>query len=505
MSSMEDSSDYDANGLWEAWGLPETVNVTDRAIQPTENGEGPVVSAAGLASSSFLEALLTRPHSQSQAERSEWLVNQVRGENYNGGWITPILRAIEMHRSENIRLLLRHGAYVNGIDTESLKQHARRYRRVCINVEHADLCNHFTPVDKEDVGTVPSQTYPAHLTSAEFVRRRQFRSRFWADPHSTYLSYSHFGAAMHSVTMAAATTPAILDQLLEAGADCTFWKEGGMATSLPEEDVLSPSQLSTTTPLHTAIAAGKMDMVRALLDRGFDVNARAIVVGCHALTPIQCAVLLGIKEACALLKSHPHTDLSVTTPILGIHSLHFAAARYRLDLFQTFGIPIPAVPATAIGHTLLHIACLPQDVWRIQLLGPKILASIHDVCQLPPTGPFGMPLGQDPDLFEEYTKQKAMCMYLVQELGPRQIAATDIYGNTPLHYLASVKATNIELIAWMREQDGGDYIWHSSRNDWAHTPKDLQEDAEAATKRARAGPPPRGGGRKFPDMFNRGV
>ncbi|KAK3671256.1 hypothetical protein LTR78_008891 [Recurvomyces mirabilis] len=348
MSSMEGLSEYDADILWSACGLPESVNVTDRAIQPAENGEGPVVSAAGLASSSFLEARLTRPNPQSQAKRSEWLVNQVRGENYNGEWITPILRAIEMHRSENIRLLLRHGAHVNGIDTESLKEHARRYRRVCINIEHTDLCNHFTPVDKEDVGTVPSQTDPPYLTSAELARRRQFRSRFWAEPHSTYLSYSHFGAVMHSVTMATRTTPAILDQVLEAGADCTFWKEGRMATSLPEESTLSPPQLSTATPLHTAIAAGKMDIVRALLDRGFDVNARAIVIGSHALTPIQCAVLLGIPEACALLKSHPGTDLSVTTPILGIHTLHFAAARYRLDLLQSFGIPMSMVPTTAI-------------------------------------------------------------------------------------------------------------------------------------------------------------
>ncbi|KAK3671255.1 hypothetical protein LTR78_008890 [Recurvomyces mirabilis] len=95
-----------------------------------------------------------------------------------------------------------------------------------------------------------------------------------------------------------------------------------------------------------------------------------------------------------------------------------------------------------------------------------------------------MLLGQDPNLFEESAKQKAMCMYLIQELGPQQIAATDIYGNTPLHYLASVTATNIELVAWMREQEGGDYIWHLSLNDWGHTPKDLQEDAEAATRRA---------------------
>ena len=174
-------------------------------------------------------------------------------------------------------------------------------------------------VAEESVGTVSSQTSPPYLTDDEVAERRSTLAPFWAVPCCFEIDYSMEEALYHSVVMARQTTPQILDQLLDAGADSSAWRTSGMI-SLPSEDELQPSQLSISTPLHTAIATNNLSMLHALLDRGFSPDARAMITGSQALTPLQYAIVIGDTASCSLLKSRG-ADPGLRTPVFDVHAL----------------------------------------------------------------------------------------------------------------------------------------------------------------------------------------
>ena len=54
------------------------------------------------------------------------------------------------------------------------------------------------------------------------------------------------------------------------------------------------------------------------------------------------------------------------------------------------------------------------------------------------------------------------------------MTAQDIYGNTPLHYLAAYRRTNDQTLDLLVEgAEGGNSVWTDVKNRWGYTPYDL--------------------------------
>lgn len=71
----------------------------------------------------------------------------------------------------------------------------------------------------------------------------------------------------------------------------------------------------------------------------------------------------GVQRCSVDLLSHPELNANLCTPIFNIYALHFATAHHDPDLLSWLAAFIPgglsSAGTTALGQTLLHIACLP--------------------------------------------------------------------------------------------------------------------------------------------------
>jgi ankyrin repeat protein len=496
----------------------------------SEAEDGPLIAAAGLEDSSVLRLLLERIQLLDGEDIKSAIFNQMT-DPYIGRtekWTTPLLRAIERQRSENISLLLEHGANPNGCSIQTQLNLSRFIRRFW-NVDAGDLEERYphelpfalsygAPIRPGDVGKLSDELVP--LTEMEITKRRSpfSRARFWTEPHKKGLDYSRDDALLNSVVRSGTSSPEILDQLLRSGADAHFWMNSEVNEQQEDEDNLSPSALALSTPLHAAIANDNLAMLSVLLDRGFNPNARSLITGSLAVTPTQYAIMVGKLDAYSLLKAHDCCDVGILTPIYGVHILHFAAALLRFDLVKAIGLPLSCAPHTTLGHTLLHIACLPYNGDDVQS-SQKIEQSIHEVRNLrdkryisqsqgsarydasgsrillPQEGQPKAGQLMPRNITNELQQQEDMCRFVVSELGATQIELSDIHGNTPLHYLAGAWFLNESLVSWMREQEGGEHAWANSENMWGHTPLVLWEENQAERFKARMASQDLSGGR----------
>jgi hypothetical protein len=468
--------------------------------------EGPMIFAAGHEDSSVLRLLLKRTELLLSQESRLELVNLeldrwVTGQD-SEKMPTTLLRAIERQRPENVRLLLEYGADPNGVYIETQKGLARTYRRFWKSEQQRGTWQYQVhgcqPVRVDDVGKVSSEFIP--LTEEELVERRatSHRVAFWHEPYKHALDYSRDEVLFNAVVRAGTSTPEILDQLLADGADVSAWVGTENKDQLPDEEDLSPSALTLSTPLHAAIASFNTTMLRALLHRGFNPNARALITGSCALTPLQYAIILGNTEAYSVLNSHNQLDKAILTPVFNVHLLHFAIAHLRTHTLQMIDLPLSAAPPTALGHTLLHTACLPHTFHEVQT-SSKAEQSVHDTRSLSFSHAIGYPSGDQRydshgrkiDWFQErpapcvplprtpkdeLRRQEEVCKLIIAELGAEHICIADVHGNTALHYLASAFDLNEDLIVWMREQAGGEDVWQKTENMWGHTPQAIWDD-----------------------------
>lgn len=478
--------------------------------------ESAFIAAAGLRDNSALLLLLQRAQLLDRDKRL-YVIDQEhdRWTENTEQWPTPLLRAIERQRSKNVRLLLEYGANPNGISTQTQKVVARMSRRFQLTDKLRSVPYLFEEADTfeaQDVGTVPHEYIPH--TADELTTRRTGITRFWTEPHKSGFDYSRDELLLNSVVRAGTSIPGILDQVLRGGADASAWLRPDIVDRLADEESLTPSALDRSTPLHAAIASENMAMLRTLLDRGFNPNARALITGSCALTPLQYAVIVGNLEAYLILEAHHQLDKSVVTPVFRVHVLHFATAHLRVGLIAATNVPLSSAPVTALGHTLLHIACLPYKASEV-CTSKKIEQSIHDVRNLhnsqatgyPPASArydsLGRKLEYDQlpreerpkiafpkprDMSDELRRQEAVCKLLIAGLGPGQIRLTDIHGNTALHYLAGSWFLNESLISWMRAQPEGEHVWHNAENMWGHTPQALWHENHQERAVATADP-----------------
>ena len=478
-----------------------------------ESSDGPVIATAGLEDPSKLRELLDRAAMLNEDDYYFCVIDQPHDYKF----VSPLLRAIERRRLENVSLLLEQEANPDGVPYERQITYARRYRRFCFEDALA-LRDWEVDVDKEAVGTVASQTEPPYLTDGELAERRTTIAQFWTSPDRIIIDHSQNIAQWHSLVKAGAATPEILDQLLDAGADTTAWRDP-ISDSLPEEEEeLEPSQLCISTPIHAAVAAENRAMVQKLFDSSISPNARALIAGDQALTPVQYAVMLGDLETYTLLLENG-ADASICTPVLSVHALHFAVAQLRVDLFDAVRLHSSGpAPVTSMGHTLLHVACLPFNEDQIQHSAPKISQSIHDIRAMSPKSRWSSRLAttyndvgeenvklspqyreicfsggvgerKDPvspwqwarDPEKDHARQEAMCRLIVSTFGDSpKVSDSDKHGNNMLHYLASIRHPNKSLIDWAKQQDGGTCAWESDRNYWGFTARNLYEEGEAA-------------------------
>ncbi|KAF2167830.1 hypothetical protein M409DRAFT_21977 [Zasmidium cellare ATCC 36951] len=483
-----------------------------------ESDKGPTLCAAESKDPSAWLTILQRSLGLSKRDQSDFVLDFAYGEDMASQmWDTPLLRAIVSKNMENVHLLLEHGANPNGVDCDSQASYARRFRRV--KSATVDVRDRIVQISQEDVGD--STTQLLTLSNDELARRTSTISPFWAFPDALPLGYSENGDLLHSVLMAARTTTEILEVILRAGADGSAWTTS-QPDELPSEDLLRPSALCVSTPLHAAIDSGNALVLDALPDRGFNSNARALIAGCQALTPLQHAVVHDKPELYQRLAVHPLADSSIVTPVLKVHVLHFAIAQLDLNLIDVIGLPLSAAMPTALGHTLLHVACMPRDESQLQMFAPKVRQSVHDMrtlhvqqqswpaaiyqLALPRAGQTELPAEDGPADYptrlprmnwlpleerversetdrllgmpavDDFNRQLAVIQTLVMEPGPAETLKIDIYGNTALHYLASSRIVNDDAVAWLRKQEHGDQVWRTAANRWGWTPSDVWKD-----------------------------
>jgi len=128
-------------------------------------------------------------------------------------------------------------------------------------------------------------------------------------------------------------------------------------------------------------------------------------------------------EAYDILAQNAKADLTLRTPIFSIQVLHFATTRLDIPLLQNLinnpNTPLEAAGTTALGHTLLHISTLPH----INIFNRKSSTASPSVAARR-----SLPLARTAE-DEEGSRSKVLWLL--------RTGTQDVYGNTPLHYLAS--------------------------------------------------------------------
>jgi len=344
------------------------------------------------------------------------------------------------------------------------------------------------------------------ITPKEIHRRKVTRGRFWADHDFPLLNLPEKGP-IHSLTACAMTgNISAYECLVGHGADEKCWTGQqlvGVRSGSP------PSALAAESPLNAAVFGEDETMLRFLLGRGHKPDHFTAVMPTRPVSPVMQAIAkYGGPWLVGFDIMADHADLSITTPMFGCHVLHFATATLDLDIIwhvaDILGSPrlVNSAPLTALGHSLLHVACLPHDDSFVNLHSLPIYESIHefraldtnwipqvlardmkypDEARLKALSAFPGPtrssamwtdrqrrasrfrraahsVATRPPFFiddapvEEQSAQRRVVRFLLSSSWNKraEIARQDVHGNTILHYLASYRYPDLELIDWIR-------------------------------------------------------
>ncbi|KAJ9302283.1 hypothetical protein DTO271G3_1149 [Paecilomyces variotii] len=367
----------------------------------------------------------------------------------------------------------------------------------------------------------------APISEDELQHRSKSRSRFWAEPDFPQ-TYYPANSPPHALSVAMKTSnTAIYEYLLDHGSDENAWIE--TRKYAPLSDDLPSSYFAVESPLLSSIKNEDKSAVQFLLDRGHKPDIFPMVLVTRCMNPPMYTVANGKPWLDGFDLLAPYADLSLLTPIFRCHLLHFAVATLDLEVIQhvidTMGgsTAAQAVPPTALGHTLLHIASLPIDDTVVNMHSKKIHSSIHEfratdarwtpqrlVSTPPPTqaalsrgrGRGGRPTGRriggcffstgpqrSPRVWglseKEREAQSTVLLYLLRSgsLSRNQLGKQDVHGNTALHYIASVRNPDHSLIQTLRESvlaDSDVDVWSGIRNIYRFTAEDLDADGRTA-------------------------
>jgi len=421
---------------------------------------------------------------------------------------SPLVAATKACLPQNVAILLVAGADPNGILLRDLDEYSVRFIRGR-NPEY-DTYSYVQCPPRAKVMAAVGDEIPqtAPLTAHEIATRRKAFSRFWSESELPTQRFRSLPARTTLETAASVGDVQLFDQVRAAGPDESWWMIDPTPDQLPE--TLTHSVLCTSSPCHEAIIAGKTNMLRHLLALGYSPNILPLAAPTRSFPPHMTAIAFCNPpnlEAYDTLAQYAKADLTLRTPIFSIHVLHLATARLDVPLLQHLinnpNTPLEAAGTTALGHTLLHISTLPLTDAHINIFSTKIFHSIHDVRTLDTQRwlPFDLnlrnparrsilysaeadlllPLPRTAEDEEDSRRQEDMVLWLLQT-GTQDIGAQDVYGNTPLHYLASAIWVNNELLGKVRACEGGETVWKSSRNEIGYTPEELLEDGNQAER-----------------------
>ena len=419
-----------------------------------------------------------------------------------GGWEgTPLLHAVECKLEDNIRTLLDLEVNPNGVSLRALSKYAAVGDRSDAAQADKELNAGYVWEPKDEGMAQIQREFHLHaLTETEIEARTRdhviepFWVVFCGYDHSPWSAHAWRRHRVPTTSLLEATkggSVKIFDLLYQSGADATAWlrKNNFDGTAVPH----TYSALAPSTPLHAAIESDQLEMLQHLLTLGFSPDSRPLATLERAITPLMSATMRGKLDFYDILVSHG-ANLHLKTPVMNVHHLHFAAGNLDLRMLRRIiqDIPLSAAGETALGHTVLHVACLPFDTSFICIYSPKVYASVHDI--RPHLGVEVMreymdhmyrhnhPVEPDAPVFTEpqdctsFEKQIKTVQYLLQNGAAAAISAKDIHGNTPLHYLAGYRTVNQGLVSILRDHEGGQDVWNSAKNRWGHTPRDLWED-----------------------------
>jgi hypothetical protein len=284
------------------------------------------------------------------------------------GITTPLMEAIRARVPDNVRILLEIGANPDGVPLHVMEDYAAfflRFRPMIpsfTDVE-GDVASREVLLECMDLPQVSSIT----VEEAE-DRFWDGMAPFWCEEAFTPIDFYHHGESMPSLVEAARSGSInIFDMLLEAGADATFW----MSPQFHVPEPPTESSLSVSSPLHAVLQSRHINMLKYLLDIDFDPNIMPLANPTRCFTPLMATIIYSKtfnKDAFDLLCSYPNTNSEIRTPVYGVHVLHFAVAGLDIDMLKHVASKIPLRNAglTALGHTLLHVSCMPSNALEVQ-------------------------------------------------------------------------------------------------------------------------------------------
>ena len=421
---------------------------------------------------------------------------------------SPIIAAINACLPQNVATLLAAGADPNGILLEDLDEYSVRFIRGR-NPEYNTYSFSQCPLRAKVMTTVGdgiAQTAP--LTANEIAARRKVFSRFWSEHELPTLRFRSLPARTALETAAGVGDIQLFDQVRAARPDESWWIIDPTPHQLP--DTLTHSVLCTSSPCHEAIVTRQNNLLRHLLTLGYSPNILPLAAPTRCFPPHMTAIAFCNPpnlEAYDILARNAKADLTLRTPIFSIHILHLATARLEVPLLQHLinnpNTPLEAAGTTALGHTLLHISTLPLTDAHINIFSRKIFHSIHDVRTLDTkhwlpinfsmrnpsrrsilssaAGKRSLPFPRTAEDEDDSDRQEEMVSWLLGT-GTQDVGAQDVYGNTPLHYLASAMWVNNDLLRRVRAWEGGETVWKGSRNELGYSPEELLEEGKQAAR-----------------------
>ncbi|GES61197.1 hypothetical protein ATEIFO6365_0006065600 [Aspergillus terreus] len=416
---------------------------------------------------------------------------------------SPIITAIGANLPDHLRLLLAAGADPNGIKLFSMADYSVEW----IRGRHFHFQLNLPRRRKYRVSVLETArkegiTHPVcPLTGAELDERRHGLPRFWTEPIVPGQGL-RMPRPLTSLEVAAELgNTEMIDILRVAGAEESAWlqpaasvteQDVGRLFDIQDEDDVPFSALSTSSPVHEAIAAGRVMMLRHLLDTcGYSPNYCPRAAPTVALPPLSYAIARcdlsdpGVQRCLVDLLSHPQLNPNIRTAIFNVHALHFATAHHDPELLRWLAGFMPAglgaAGTTALGHTLLHVASLPLTRWQVNGGNPKVAQSIHCIRTLDarwrhphrPSARFGLGVRNPRPMTESQQQAQKATVQVLLDWGGCDVGAQDVDGNTALHYLAGTLNIDVATIMLVRGIDGGERVWQETENRWGLTPSDL--------------------------------
>jgi hypothetical protein len=238
-------------------------NLTEDDLSHWHNEDPQEFRAVQNPDARVLIALLNSP----LTSRRRYSANHfVPGHTYNR-LETPLLAAIKAQLPENVRTLLSRGADPNGIPLNGMSTYAADFLRFRVRdgIQMLDL-------PREEVLKHISRPQTEPITVSEIETRSKSICHFWNGVDSIPLDHYKGGDGVTALEEACEHPSAeILELILSASADTSFWTASSSQMDLP--DPATPSSLSVSNPLLCAIKHRQTHHLQQLLDLGFNPNS----------------------------------------------------------------------------------------------------------------------------------------------------------------------------------------------------------------------------------------